>query len=85
VTVNGVAVRSGDEKVDPAASAICVDGREIRHAKFRYFIMNKPLGVITATEDIEQKTVIDLLPPELGRLGLFPVGRLARTPRGFLS
>ena len=47
-------------------------------------MMNKPAGVLTATEDLRQKTVLDLLPEELRRMGLFPVGRLDRDTRGLL-
>ncbi|MGE4352975.1 MAG: pseudouridine synthase [Oscillospiraceae bacterium] len=84
VTVDGTAVHGGEKKFDPGVSVICVDGHKITHAKYRYFIMNKPVGVITATEDRSQETVIDLLPPELRRLELFPVGRLDKDTSGLL-
>ena len=84
VTLNGAVCRSGDVKLDPAAALVTVDGREVGFAKNRYFLLHKPLGVITATEDKDQQTVLDILPAELKKLGLFPVGRLDKDTSGLL-
>ena len=84
VTVNGVPARSGEEKYDAAAAEVCVDGRRINCAGSRCFMLHKPAGVLSATEDAAQKTVLDLLPPELRRFGLFPVGRLDKDTTGLL-
>ena len=75
VTVNGSAAVSPESKIDPDTALVAVDGKTVSVGRFRTFMLDKPLGVVTATEDREEKTVLDLLPPELRRLGLFPVGR----------
>ena len=84
ITVNGACVTSPEAKLDPADAAVMLDGRQLNYAKYRYFAMDKPAGVLTATEDRNQKTVIDLLPDELKKLGLFPVGRLDKDTSGLL-
>ena len=84
VTVNGAPARSPEEKYDPATVELQVDGERLNCAPFRYFLLHKPAGVLSATEDARQQTVLDLLPPELRRLGLFPVGRLDRDTTGLL-
>ena len=70
VQVDGVAVRQPEAKYDPAVSAITVDGSRIRCEKTRCLMLYKPAGVLSATEDARQKTVLDLLPPEYQKLGL---------------
>ena len=84
VSVDGVVVKKADAKFDEAAVSITVDGAAISTEEFVYYMLNKPDGVVTATEDREQKTVIDLLPEELRRRGLFPVGRLDKDTTGIL-
>lgn len=84
VSVNGVAVLTPDAKVDETSAVITLDGAVVRTAAESYYIMDKPSGVVTATEDRAQKTVLDLLPPEVRRLGLFPVGRLDKDTEGLL-
>lgn len=84
VYADGKKIASADTKVDAENSEICVDGQIINGKKHRYFIMNKPEGVLSATEDRMQKTVVDLLPPELSRLNLFPVGRLDKDTTGLI-
>ena len=84
VAVNGAVCRSGDTKIDPETAAVTLDGREVAFAKNHYFMLHKPLGVITATEDSRQQTVLDILPPELKKLELFPVGRLDKDTSGLL-
>jgi 16S rRNA pseudouridine516 synthase len=84
VRVDGEAVTAPETKLDPAAAAVTLDGERLVWARHHYYMMNKPAGVLTATEDRRQKTVLDLLPGELRRMGLFPVGRLDRDTRGLL-
>lgn len=84
VALDGAAARSPELKIDPASCSVSLDGKPLHYQENRYYMMDKPEGVITATEDPAQKTVLDLLPPELRRLGLFPVGRLDKDTSGLL-
>ena len=76
--------KSGGERV-PAEEddEVCLDGVRIAYEEYVYYLMNKPAGVISATEDPRQKTVLDLMDGQL-RKGLFPVGRLDRDTEGLL-
>lgn len=84
ITLNGKVVKSADVKCDTASDIIIVDGKRLDYKKYIYIMLNKPKGVISATEDPTQKTVIDLVPPELKRQGLFPAGRLDGDTTGFV-
>ncbi|MEG1988734.1 MAG: pseudouridine synthase [Oscillibacter sp.] len=84
VLVDGVPPRSAEEKYDPERSTLVVNGEEISYRRHTWLMLNKPGGVLSATEDGRGKTVLDLLPPELQRLGLFPVGRLDKDTEGLL-
>ena len=84
VCVDGTVVTKADAKFDEAAVSITVDGEGIGLEKFVYYMLHKPADVVTATEDGEHKTVLDLFPPELRRRGLFPVGRLDKDTTGLL-
>ena len=84
VRVDGVTVTAPEQKVDAERSEISLDGETLRWQRFRYFMMDKPEGVLSVTEDRRQSTVLDLLPEELRRLGLFPVGRLDKDTSGLL-
>ncbi len=84
VSVNGVLVRSAEEKYDPEAMQLAIDGGEVTTAMFHYLLLYKPAGVLTATEDRRQKTVLDLLDPTERRMDLFPVGRLDKDTTGLL-
>ena len=84
VSVDGVVVTEPERRVDPEGSEIRLDGELLTYRRFRYFMMDKPAGVLSVTEDRKQKTVLDLLPPELRRLDLFPVGRLDKDTSGLL-
>ncbi|MFB0920223.1 MAG: pseudouridine synthase [Oscillospiraceae bacterium] len=83
VYVNGEPVTSAALKVDTDRAEVSLDGKAITGG-FRYFMLNKPDGILSATEDREQKTVLDLLPPDLNKLGLFPVGRLDKDTTGLV-
>ena len=84
VSVDGIGITAPEYKVDTEHSRICLDGQVLRLQRFRYFMMDKPEGVLSVTEDRRQATVLELLPPELRRLGLFPVGRLDKDTSGLL-
>lgn len=84
VRVNGMAAVSAEEKIDPETAVITVGGESIRLQKFTYVMLHKPAGVLTATEDRRQATVLELLPAELRRRGLSPVGRLDKDTEGLL-
>ena len=84
VRVNGAAASSAEEKLDPEAAVITVGGQTVVLQKHTYIMLHKPAGVLSATEDSRQKTVLELLPPELRRRGLSPVGRLDKDTEGLL-
>lgn len=84
VTVDGAAVRSVEEKFDPEAAEIAVTGEPLRWRRYTWIMLNKPAGVLSATEDGRGETVLDLLPQDLRRQGLFPVGRLDKDTEGLL-
>ncbi|MBQ2960773.1 MAG: rRNA pseudouridine synthase [Oscillospiraceae bacterium] len=84
VTVDGRAVTVPDAKFDSESCDIALDGKSLTVQKFRYYMMDKPAGVLSVTEDRKQKTVLDLLPQEQQRMGLFPVGRLDKDTSGLL-
>ena len=86
VTVDGRPCRAGEEKYEPSAR-LCVDGEPLGEERPgpRILMLHKPLGVLSATEDRSQPTVLDLLPESLRRrAGLFPVGRLDKDTTGLL-
>ena len=84
VLVNGKPAPSADQKYVPEETAIQVDGEELRFTPYHYVMLHKPAGVLSATEDRRAGTVLDLLPPELQKLELFPVGRLDKDTEGLL-
>lgn len=84
VSVNGAAVKSADWKVDPESDRICFDGSSVTAASVHTLMLYKPLGVVSATEDKNEKTVLDLLPQQYRRMGLSPVGRLDKDTSGLL-
>lgn len=83
-SVNGKMVKDIAFKVEPDTDEICLFGEPIAYKKHLYLIMNKPKGILTATEDKTRQTVIDLIPDELRRKDLFPVGRLDKDTTGLL-
>ena len=84
VLVNGGVCRSGDTKIDTDSDAVTMDGAALSFSRNVYYMMNKPAGVVSATEDREERTVIDILPAEMCRRGLFPAGRLDKDTTGLL-
>ena len=84
VLVDGIPARSAAEKADPETAEILVNGEAIVYRKYTWIMLNKPAGYLSATEDGRGATVLDLLPPELQKQGLFPVGRLDKDTEGLL-
>ena len=84
VLVNGVPAGAPEDKCDPGHAVIAVDGETLAYRQYTYLMLYKPAGVLSATEDGRGTTVIDLLPPALRRIGLFPVGRLDKDTTGLL-
>lgn len=82
--VDGTTVRAADFKIDENADSVTFDGQALSYKKHIYIIMNKPRGVLSASDDKRQRTVIDLIPENLRRNGLFPVGRLDKDTTGLL-
>ncbi len=83
IAINGETVKKPDQKVDGEKDKIEVMGKEIRYQKYRYLLLHKPSGYVSATEDKKEQTVLSLLPEEL-RKDLFPVGRLDKDTEGLL-
>ncbi len=84
VTVNGETIKKADYKVDPDKDEIRYNEDKIVYRRFVYIMMNKPRGVVSATEDRDQKTVLDLLPEDLLKFDLFPCGRLDKDTTGLV-
>jgi len=83
VTVDGKKPERADEKF-PAEAEFFVDGERIICGELVYLMLHKPAGCISATDDPRQKTVLDLLPEHLRKIGLFPAGRLDKDTEGLL-
>lgn len=84
VSVNGAVVKDSSFKVDINKDEVCLDGEKITLKKHIYIMMNKPQGVVSASEGEKEETVVDLVPDELYRKGLFPAGRLDKDTTGFV-
>jgi len=83
ITVDGIPEKKSERKIIPGQNAIAVDGRTISYAEFEYYMLCKPQGVVSATEDKRYQTVIDLI-TDRKRGDLFPVGRLDIDTEGLL-
>lgn len=84
VSVDGKVIKSGSEKADPDRQTVLLNGEPIIFKAHLYILMNKPLGVVSSTDDPTSKTVLELLPPQLQRRGLFPAGRLDKYTEGMM-
>lgn len=84
ISVNGRIVTDSGFKVDPDADKITVSGENFGYSEFVYIMLNKPKGVVSASRSPGEKTVVDLVPDELKREGLFPAGRLDKDTTGFV-
>ena len=84
VQVNGEKAKKPELKIDPETDVVEFDGEHIgARAEFVYYLLHKPAGYVSATEDTREKTVLDLVPKD-GRRNLFPVGRLDKDTEGLL-
>ena len=84
VLVDGRIAGSAEEKYDAESCCIAVNGEELVLRRYTYVMLHKPAGVLSATEDGRGRTVLDLLTPELRKIGVFPVGRLDKDTEGLL-
>lgn len=84
VLLNGTVCTDAGLAVNPQSDIVCYDGKSIEYKKYIYILMNKPKGVLSASNDKKRETVVDLVPLHLKRNGLFPVGRLDRDTTGLL-
>ena len=84
VTVNGVTVTDGGFQIDAEQDAVAVDGVPFSIKPHIYIMLNKPTGIVSASRSQKEKTVVDLVPPQLQRNGLFPAGRLDKDTTGFV-
>lgn len=84
VSVNGRVASSAEQKIDPENDAVIFCGSSVIYRKYTYILMNKPEGVVSATEDGRDRTVLDLLPTEMRKNDLFPCGRLDKNTLGLM-
>jgi len=84
VTVNGQVIKEAKTQVDEVQDIIVFSGEELTYQEYYYYMLHKPQGVISATEDKWDQTVVDLLKDEDYREDLFPVGRLDKDTEGLL-
>lgn len=84
VLLDGVPVRRADTPVDPERNEVTYYGEVIHYRRHTYVLLNKPDGYVSATEDKKDKTVLDLLPPEVRKFDIFPCGRLDKNTLGLI-
>ncbi len=86
VLVGGIPVRKADHPVDPDTDTVIFRGEPVIYRTHTYILLHKPDGVVSATEDGRERTVLDLLPDELRRIrpALFPCGRLDKHTTGLM-
>lgn len=84
ITVNGKKVTDSGMKADPATDKIIISGKAFGYSEFVYIMLNKPKGVVSASRSPGEKTVVDLVPADMKRDGLFPAGRLDKDTTGFV-
>lgn len=83
VSVNGTLASGGDEKIDEFSDCVLVLGQRVVYERFVYYMLNKPKGVVSATKDPKEKTVLSLI-PDLCADDVFPVGRLDKDTEGLI-
>lgn len=84
IAVNGIVIKNSNQKIDAKADIVSVKGDEIVYKKNIYIMLNKPQGYVCSTRDGKSPTVLELVPDELYREGLFPAGRLDKDTEGFV-
>ncbi len=83
ILIDGMPVKKPEYKVDEARQRVTLDGRDIGYSRFEYYMLNKPAGVVSATEDAADRTGVELIAGRK-RKDLFPVGRLDKDTEGLL-
>lgn len=83
ITVNGEAVKNAAVHIDPESAVVHYCGKKVNWKEFTYVMLNKPSGVISSTDD-SGRTVMDIIPPEFKKMGMFPCGRLDIDTTGLL-
>lgn len=84
VSVDGALAKKADMQIDENNTIVSVNGEEIAYRRFLYLMLNKPAGVVCSTKEGESLTVLDIIPGEYRRQGLFPAGRLDKDTEGFV-
>ena len=84
VTVDGIVERDNSRRIDPATQTVSLDGGVLGGKRRVVVMLNKPAGYVTATEDKNERTVMELLPPEIRKMDVKPVGRLDKATEGLL-
>ncbi|MBQ4128283.1 MAG: 16S rRNA pseudouridine(516) synthase [Ruminococcus sp.] len=84
ICVNSVVCKQSDVKIDPDTDVVTVCSEKIEYKQYVYYMLNKPKGVLSASNDKSAPTVIDLIPDSLYRKNLFPAGRLDKDTTGLL-
>lgn len=84
VRVNGITVRDEAMKIDETSALVAVNGIEVKPFRTMTVMLHKPAGYVTAAEDAKEKTVMELLPPEVRQMKVMPVGRLDKMTEGLL-
>lgn len=84
VTVDGVVERDNSRRIDPQSQMVCCDGEVLSGYRTVVVMLNKPAGFVTATEDMKERTVMELLPAQYKNLDLKPIGRLDKATEGLL-
>lgn len=84
ILVNGIPAKKSDIHIDPEKDTVTLCGTVVSYKKFTYIMLNKPEGYVSATEDGNEKTVLDLLDDEQRRKNLFPCGRLDKNTLGLV-
>lgn len=84
VTVNGIIIKQSDIHINPFDARVTVNGVPVIYKKFVYLAINKPSGILSASNDKNRKTVVDLVGDDYAHYSLFPVGRLDKDTTGLL-
>ncbi|MGL5656722.1 MAG: pseudouridine synthase [Fusobacteriaceae bacterium] len=84
ITINGIIEKKNNKAIDEKSDEISYEGKKLIFKEFRYYILNKKQGYVTAVEDSRDRTVMELLPDWVIKKDLFPVGRLDKDTEGLL-
>ena len=84
ITVNGTVAKTADMQVDENSDEIIFFGKTVVYRKYSYIMLNKPDGVVSATDDGRDRTVLDLLPSDVRNDRMFPCGRLDKNTLGLM-